>query len=199
MQPKKKKTINPGKMFEAQFKESAQEQGLLIIRFKDSDMSFNKNKELRHTSFTTTNPADFFVYEYPYIYFLELKSTKYKSISFQREEEDKSMILLHQIRDLSNLKLYEKVQSGFVFNFRTEDEGIPYSEITYYMDIEDFVRFYVATDKKSIAPIDIVQYGGFIIDAKQKRKYYSYDVNKMLKDIIKNSNKRKEEIDADEW
>ena len=84
---------NEGKRFERQFKESADKEGILCVRFNDSDMSFNPNKEFR-SRFTAKNPADFFIYRYPYVYFLELKSTKYKSISFEREKGDQGMIHL---------------------------------------------------------------------------------------------------------
>jgi ribosome maturation protein Sdo1 len=71
-----------------------------------------------------------------------------------------------------------------VFNFRNEKEGTPYTEDTYYMSIEDFSAFYNSSDKKSINKLDIVQNGGIIIDAKQRKKLYNYNVKKMLEDIV---------------
>ena len=38
---------NPGKKWEQNFKENALKQDLFIIRFNDSDLSFNENKDLR--------------------------------------------------------------------------------------------------------------------------------------------------------
>ena len=172
-----------GKRFEREFKKSAESQGLLCIRFNDTDMSFNPNKELR-SRFTTTNPADFLIIRSPYTFFIENKSTKYKSISFEREENDNGMIHLHQIRDLSNLVLYQGVFAGFVFNFRTEEEGEPYSESTYYMAIQNFNDFLCETDRKSITPALILQYGGFAVEATQRRKLYTYNVSEMLNQII---------------
>jgi len=173
-----------GKRFEREFKKSAEKQGLLCVRFNDSDMSYNPNKELR-SKFTTTNPSDFLIYKFPYVFFIENKSTKYKSISFELNEKDNGMIHLHQIRDLSNLTLYEGVHAGFVFNFRHEEENEPYTEDTYYMSIQDFNNFVSSTDRKSITPMLIVQYGGFLIDAKQRRKLYEYNVDDMLNQIVK--------------
>lgn len=118
------------------------------------------------------------------IFFLEMKSTKYKSFSFQRTEEDDGMIKLHQINSLVNLGQFEESQAGFVFNFRDEKEGHAYTEDTYYMSIQNFSDFFVSTDKKSINKLDIVQHGGIIIEAKQRRKLYDYNVKKMLSDIL---------------
>lgn len=147
-------------------------------------MSFNPNKELR-SRFTVQQPCDYIMHYKGTIFFLEMKSTHSKSISFQREEKDGGMIKLHQINSLVNLGQYEETQAGFVFNFRDEREGHPYTEDTYYMSIQDFSSFYAATDKKSISKLDIVQNGGIIVEAKQRRKLYDYNVKKMLLDIVK--------------
>lgn len=94
------------------------------------------------------------------------------------------MIKLHQINSLVNLAQYEETQAGFVFNFRDEKEGHPYTEDTYYMSIQNFSNFFNSTDKKSINKLDIVQNGGIIVEAKQRRKLYNYNAEKMLSDII---------------
>lgn len=52
---------NPGKKWEKNFKEDALRQELFIIRFNDSDLSYNENKELR-SKFTPKSPADFMIY-----------------------------------------------------------------------------------------------------------------------------------------
>ena len=52
---------NPGKKWEKNFKENALKQDLFIIRFNDSDLSFNENKDLR-SKFTPKSPADFMIY-----------------------------------------------------------------------------------------------------------------------------------------
>lgn len=173
---------NEGKRFERRFKEAADKQGLLCIRFNDSDMSFNPNREFR-SRFTAKNPADFFIYRYPYIYFLELKSSQYSSISFEREEHEKKMIHLSQIQSLSNLVLYNKVRAGLLLNFRSEEEGEVYTEETYYMSIENFNDFLCNTDKKSVNKNDILMYGGFEIESQKKRKLYTYNVESLLNEI----------------
>lgn len=145
-------------------------------------MSFNPNKELR-SRFTVQQPCDYIMYYNGNIFFFEMKSTKYKSITFQREEDDEGMIKLHQINSLVNLGMYEGAKAGFVLNFRDEKEGHSYTEDTYYISIQDFSSFFNKTDKKSINKLDIVQNGGIIVDAKQRKKLYDYNVKKMLEDI----------------
>lgn len=175
---------NAGKKFEQLWKQSAEKQGLFILRLNDSDMSFNPNKELR-SRFTLKSPCDFIMFNDGYLYMLEMKSTHSKSISFQREPNDGGMIKLHQISSLSNAGLHERVEAGFVINFRNETESEPYSEDTYYWPIEAFNDYFVSNDRKSAKPIDIVQNGGIIVSQEQRRKLYDYDVKKMLEDIIK--------------
>lgn len=173
---------NEGKRFERQFKESADKEGILCVRFNDSDMSFNPNKEFR-SRFTAKNPADFFIYRYPYVYFLELKSTKYKSISFEREKGDQGMIHLSQIQSLSNLPLYDGVRAGLILNFRNEESDEVYTEETYYLSIQNFNKFFCESDKKSVNKKDILSVGGFLMESQKKRKLYHYNVNSLLKNI----------------
>ena len=94
--------MNKGKVFEQEWRKSSENQDLLIIRLTDSDMSFNPNKELR-SRFTIQQPCDYIMHYHGNIFFLEMKSTHSKSMSFQREEKDSGMIKLHQINSLVNL------------------------------------------------------------------------------------------------
>lgn len=174
---------NPGKKWEQNFKENALKQDLFIIRFNDSDLSFNENKDLR-SKFTPKSPADFMIYQFPNIFFFELKSTHYKGISFQRDPEETAMIKLDQINSLIKLSQAKGSNAGFVLNFRNDKEGEPYSEDTFYISISNFCKFYNETDKKSISKLDIVQNGGIRLQGAQKRKYYVYDIEKMLREIV---------------
>ena len=54
-----KKKPNMGKRFERNFKESALQDGLFILRLNDTDTSFNHRDGMR---FTPTNPADFIAF-----------------------------------------------------------------------------------------------------------------------------------------
>lgn len=179
-----KKGTNKGKKFERNFKSSAMNQGLLVVRLNDTDLSFMKNSKYIGSRFTAENPCDFIVYEYPNIFFLELKSTEYNSISIQRvptEPKDK-MIKAHQINSLIQLSQAYGSIAGFVFNFRNKEN---LDEDTYFMSIENFSNFLTKNDKKSINKLDVVQYGGIKMGQKLKRTQYDYDIKKMIEDIKK--------------
>ena len=124
------------------------------------------------------------IYQFPNVFFFELKSTHYKSISFQKNPEETAMIKLDQINSLIKLSQAKGSNAGFVLNFRNEKDGEPYTEDTFYISISNFCNFYNTTDKKSISKLDIVQNGGIKLDGVKKRKYYAYDISKMLKDIV---------------
>ena len=171
---------NKGKIFEDDFKKSCEAQGLWVMRLNDTSLSWQKEKTAR---FTPNNICDFIVYRYPYMFLIENKSTTYKSIGIQRLPTDaKAMIQAHQIFDLSNAGLIEGIIPVFLFNFRN-DEDIN-DNFTYAMRINDFNDFLVESDKKSINRMDVVQHNGIIVNQKIKRVHYTYDIEKMLDEII---------------
>lgn len=92
------------------------------------------------------------------------------------------MIQAHQISDLSNAGLIEGIIPVFLFNFRN-DEDIN-DNFTYAMRINDFNDFLVESDKKSINRMDVVQHNGIIVNQKIKRVHYTYDIEKMLDEIV---------------
>ena len=173
-----KKTSNKGKKFERNFRDSAIDQGVLIVRLNDTNLSFIPGKE-ENSRFTADNPCDFILYEKPNIYFLELKSTEYSSISIQRlptGPKDK-MIKAHQINSLTQFSLCDGAICGFIFNFREKDS---YEETTYFLNIKDFNTFLCESDKKSINKLDIVQYGGIVLKQVLKRTQYTYNVKDFI-------------------
>ena len=172
---------NMGKKFEENFKTAvlqAKEGQVFIYRIKDTDTSYNHTETSKYTH---NNLCDYFMHYNGVLYALELKSTCYKSIGFELDpEKPQKMIKAHQIEDLTKLIPYDGIVAGFVFNFRDEDRG---NEQTYFMRIEDFNEFVHNTDKKSINTGDIVVYGGIPIENTKKRKWFTYNVNKMIDDI----------------
>lgn len=182
---KVKKKPNMGKRFERNFKESALQDGLFILRLNDTDTSFNRREGMR---FTPTNPADFIAFLDGELYLLELKSTEYKSLSIQRDPEDKNskMIKAHQIADLVKYSLFDGVNCGFVLNFRSKDSM---EEETFYLSIENFSRFVAENPKESINRSDVVLYDGVKLDQKLKRTQYHYQV----KDLLERLNRIKHE------
>ena len=176
------KIMNKGKFFEEQFKKNAISQGIFIHRLRDTNTSFST----MNSKFTHDNPCDFFCF-FPIemsgaglLYALELKSTKYKSISIQTKPEGQGMIQMSQIKKLIDLSLFRGVKSGFVLNFREENEG---RESTYFISIENFSNFLRDTDKASINKADIIMYGGVIIETEKKRTLFRYDIRKFLEEI----------------
>lgn len=177
--------VNKGKKFERQWKYSADSQEICCIRLNDSDLSFNKNRAYR-SRFTVQNPCDFILYYNGNMFPLELKSTHYKSFSFQRDIEDKnSFIKLHQINSLVNFSQYDGVIPGFIFNFR--DDEVITNEATFFLHIDNFSQFMCDSPKKSINKLDVIQYGGILIPQTLKRTIYVYDV-KTLFDTIQSNN-----------
>lgn len=171
---------NKGKEFEGDVKVSAKNQGLWILRLNDTSLSWQKEKTAR---FTPNNIADFLIYRYPYLFVIECKSTKYKSIGIQRDpEEDEKMIKAQQIQNLINCSTVEGIYSGFMLNYR-DDNNLNNSN-TYWMPIQNFSDFLVNNDKKSINAVDVVEYGCVKVDQILRRTHFTYDINKMLDDII---------------
>lgn len=168
---------NQGKIFENNWKESSIQQGVLTIRLNDSSTSFIMEKNAR---FTPENPCDYIQFYKKTLFCMELKSTKYKSMSIQLIPEDKNkMIKLHQINSLVNFSQYNNVIAGFVLNFRDMDESSK-DEDTYFLKISDFSDFLNQTGKKSINKLDVVQYNGIKVNQKLKRVNYIYQVSELF-------------------
>ena len=136
--------------------------------------------------------CDFIVYKKPILCPIECKSTCYKSMSIQRDPEDKSskMIKLHQIQSLINASLADGCCPGLLLNFRN-DEDIN-DNITYWLPIQGLSDFLVESDKGSINKLDCIQHGAYIVDQKLKRTHYTYDIEKLLNDIQKFAEGREE-------
>ena len=171
---------NEGKKFEKDIKESFENQGIWLLRLSDSSLSWQHEKTSR---FTVNNPCDFLAYNKPYLFALECKSTKYRSLSFTIDPKENAMIKAHQINSLVNFSLVDGIYAGFILNFRNEDDVS--KGVTYWLSIKDFSDFINETDKKSINRLDVVQHNGIIIDQKLKRTRFTYDIQKLINDITK--------------
>lgn len=175
---------NAGKKFEQNFKQSCEKDSVFCLRLTDSDLSFNPNKELR-SRFTVKQPCDLIVYYKGFMFTLELKNTKGKNFSFQRDlKVPDGMIHYHQINSLVNMGLYDGIISGFVFNFRWgEETGLP-MERTFFLNINDFSKFMVESDKRSINMNDIIEYGGVEIENIKRRTQYTYKILDWLEKMV---------------
>lgn len=175
---------NQGKKFENAFKNSIPEGNYMVHRLHDPPQAFNQSDALR---FSWKNPCDYFVFDdkNQILYTLELKSTKQKSMSFEdisiKEKQPSKMIHKHQILSLIEFGKYANIISGFIFNFRDEEQGI---ERTYFQSIGDFMKMYYSLNKKSFNEIDLIQSGGYLkVVGTKKRVNYTWDIEGMFNEL----------------
>lgn len=169
---------NSGKIFEDDFRSSVDKDRCLLIRLNDQPQSFAKTAK-----FSLKPPCDFILYDSHTKLFvpLELKTTKYKSMSYENiyeENPDNAMIHKHQQEKLLEFSKYSGVKSGLMLNFRTEETGI---QRTYYISIENFLDMCKKINKKSVNEIDLLTIGKAVkINGLKKRTRYSWDINELL-------------------
>lgn len=164
-----------GKLFEEQWKKSIPED-VYYLRLKDNPSSFGKDSSF--VRFTLNNPFDCLVFYNGFLFPLELKSTSSKSISIQTKKEEKGkMIKINQIEGLSKSNKYENIFSGFLFDFRE-------SEKTFWMGINDFLKFQEENNKKSINEKDIIKYNAIEVEKGKKKTRYVFSVKKLIEDVV---------------
>lgn len=165
---------NIGKVFETQFKKSTPDYAL-IYRLPDSAQSFGGSNNLR---FSRKNPFDFLLWdsERRILYALELKTVEGKSISFERNKDEKGKIHYHQIAGLNKWNKYNGIICGFIIEFRA-------IETTIFIDIEDFNKLISLIDKHSFNFEDLKMYKipYIVIPQKKLKTNYRYDIDKFLK------------------
>ena len=159
--------MNYGKIFEKELKESAQKQGIWIMRINDT---YVPAKAISEDSFIPQQPCDFIAHYNSTLYLLELKSTEKKYMTIERDG-NRGMIKKHQYEQMFQ-KIGEHEKAMLVLQFERE--------YTYGLMIEDFMRFMQENEKKSINKLDVVQYNGIIIEQKKLRTHYCYNVKKLL-------------------
>lgn len=174
---------NSGKIFENQFKKSVPDY-CLLQRLNDPPQSFNQSNLTR---FSIKNPCDFFMFDtnLQILHCWELKTTKYKSISFEKidvDETQNKMIHKHQILSLIKFSDYKYVDAGFLFNFRDEKNNM---ERTYYQNINDFMIMYQKINKSSFNELDLLTNGAIKIEGTKKRKNYIWNIDTLLKILKK--------------
>ena len=148
----------------------------------DSTQSYNRTS---YSTFTPRNPYDYFIYDYPNLFCMELKSTQINYLSFWREDfaaelGDKADFAIreNQIKGLAKAAQYKGVYAGLVINFRTVER-------TYYLPIQDFLAYVEALPKKTINEKDIVMAGGMLIPQEKRRTRYKYAVKYLLDQLRK--------------
>ena len=183
---------NSGKKFEKCFANSVPDY-CLSYRLKDPPQSFNTN--IAGIRFSWDNPCDYFVFsnKHRFLLALELKSTKYPSISFEDirlgNDQPKKMIHKHQIEDLMKINAdNDYAVGGFLFNFRNDDNG---AEVCYYQNADDFWDMAESLGKKSFNAIDLIKSGTAIkVGGMKKRVNYSWDIDSLIEQISKQINEQ---------
>lgn len=155
--------MDSGKKFENDIKNSIPD-FYYYQRIYDQPFDFSSTK----TRFTKKNPFDCFVFAQRILYLFELKSTKQKSISVQRNKDDVGSIKLHQIKALEKAINYDFIVAGFLLNFRLE------KNLCYFIEIDKFLKVIDKTNKKSIN-VDEVDWNGYQIHNYQLKVNYRYD------------------------
>lgn len=168
-----------GKNFESILKSNAPSY-FKICRIPDPPQSFTQRSDTR---FSRSNPYDFECFDsiHRILYPLELKTTSQKYLTYHTCEEDEkekksANIQWHQIIGLTDASEYDNCIAGFMFNFRL-DNG---EQILYFMNIKDFNKFRLNTNKKSINILDISLSGGIKINGEKLRKNYRWNLSEFL-------------------
>jgi penicillin-binding protein-related factor A (putative recombinase) len=167
-----------GKNFEIQWAKSAPDYAL-VHRLSDSAQSFGRSNNVR---FSLKNPFDFFVWDSKHHkpYAFELKTVAGKSISFEREKEDKGEIHYHQIQGLNTWNKYDGMTCGFIIEFRE-------MELTIFIDIESFNKLMESVGKKSFNIKDLDDYDipYRVIPQRKIKVNYRYDMDSLLSELEK--------------
>jgi len=152
----------------------------MYYKLPDPPQSFNKTDALR---FSWKNSCDNFLFDgnTRTFYALELKTSKTKSFSFEKEKNTykTANIHYHQIEGLNKLSEINYIVSGFIFNFRYEDKDI---EKTYFQEIYDFNNMINELDKKSFNENNLLKYNPILIEQTKLRINYKYNVEKFLQE-----------------
>ncbi|ASZ03843.1 MULTISPECIES: hypothetical protein [Bacillus] len=171
---------NQGKVFEANIEKSAAGQKLFFYRIKDVNPVF-----LKRGAAVSKNKYDCFLHFKGYLFPLELKSTKDKSIAFQEK-----IIKPQQIKHLKEATQYPNVIPGFLFQFREPENKV------YFVHINDFLTYKNIAEKqlkhtyknkvnKASIPIAICEEIGTEVRSMKKKVNYTYYLNKLCDDLIK--------------
>ena len=159
--------MNSGKTFEYNFKKSVPN-NILFYRFRDGTSNWDKNNLTR---FQQKNVCDCMLYNGNYLYFIELKNHKGKSLPLNCIRES-------QIEELTKYSRYKNTICGIAINFQDIAE-------CYWLFISQIDEFLLIINRKSI-PIDFCRENGIKIANKRLRTNYRYDIDNMLKDIEDN-------------
>lgn len=158
--------MNSGKIFERDFKESCEHQGIFVWRIPDS---YTTMKNIDANAFVPEMPSDFLLKLGDMIFFIECKHTEKNYITVQHDNVN-GMIKKHQVDQMLRLSR-EDVIGILVLQF---------GEDTYALTVQDFCSCLEKTGKHSINKVEAAQFG-VRIDDKKVRTHLRYDIDKLLR------------------
>lgn len=166
--------MNIGKIFEGQIQKYVPDYAKMF-RLPDAAQSFGGGNKLR---FSLKNPFDYIMWDSSrhYLYALELKTVEGKSISFERNKDEKGEIHYHQICGLNEWDKFDGTICGFIIEFRK-------CEKTIFINIKDFNNLIARISKKSFNVNDLETYKvPYVVIPQQKLKTrYAYDMDYFIK------------------
>lgn len=163
--------MNEGKQFEKDFKASVPSD-CYYQRFNDNALGFQMQQSQQR--FTTQSPYDCILYRFPYLYCLELKSTKGKSLSFDGQSPN---IKKHQVKNLVEASQHKGIKAGFIFNFRSCDNK------TIFVPVREFIKVARSNGKKSVNVNEFDEHNSIALHSELKKVHYKYDIENLLFEI----------------
>jgi recombination protein U len=157
--------LNPGKVFEENFKKSIPED-TYYLRLPDSSIGFDIENSTQR--FALKSPYDQVLFKKPNMYSLELKSVQSGAISYVGSNPK---IKEHQINELIKASKYGIV-AGFICNFR--DTGN-----TYFLPINNFELIRSTSAKKSFNEKDLDGIS-LVIPGRKLKVNYRYNLSILL-------------------
>lgn len=169
--------MNIGKLFEDSIKKCVPSYAKLF-RLPDAAQSFGGKNNLR---FSRKNPFDYFLWDSSrrYLYALELKTIKGKSISFERNKNENGDIHYHQICGLNEWNKFDGTICGFIIEFRE-------CEKTIFLKIENFNDLISKINKKSFNLNDLEKHNipYLVIPQEKIKTRYKYDIDYLINHVI---------------
>lgn len=176
---------NYGKQFEKNIETSCKKQNILFERYKDNGKFGFGNQ----TRFSSKNPCDGHIFYKSNLFYVELKSSKTGSISFNQPPDIKKenavpSIKPHQVKALIERSVYSNVYSGLIVWF-------PMKSINnincFYIDINIFYEWTKTCNKKSMNIKDANKIG-IPISSRKLKVNYVYDIENVLNNILEGQN-----------
>lgn len=153
--------MSRGKKFEEDFQNSGNSiRGVLVERIPDPVGGYK----------SVANFADFYVYEYPHLYYFELKSRRGKYFQIGGKNPDYTEKQYNGLLEKSNI---HGVHAGFLVEFQDYEQH-------FYFPIE-VINFYKDTLTSIKAP-EAHNYG-IRVNTTKKRTRYHIDIEKLLNDV----------------